>query len=263
MEAGETMLQHVGGGTPTTTLGGLPILAVNLRDAAQILVDAALRARGRNQLPFYSTSANGHVIALAYDDVAFQDLILAADQIHADGMPMVLLSRFVCKHPLPERVATTDLVHVVAELAEKSGTSFYFLGGTEEVNSLAVANMKAKYPNLVFAGARDGYFSRDEEQRVAAEIVAQKPDILWIGLGVPNEQEFVHRNLERFRGVGVIKTSGGLFDFLAGKNTRAPEWMQKIGMEWLYRLKLEPKRLFLRYLITNPVALWRLLFFSR
>jgi len=80
---------------------------------------------------------------------------------------------------------------------------------------------------------------------------------------VPLEQQFVARNIDKLTGVGVIKTSGGLFDFISGKNSRAPAWMQNVGLEWLYRTILEPRRLLSRYLKTNPIALWQIMFNSR
>ncbi|PXA96898.1 glycosyltransferase [Nostoc sp. 3335mG] len=248
---------------PTTIIGGLPVSLMGMEESARMLVRAALVAREADARPFYSTSANGQVIALASEDQAFKDLLLQADQIHADGMPMVRLSPYVARDEIKERVATTDLIHAVARLAQKAGVSFYFLGATAEINRRAVANMRADYPELVFAGARDGYFTLEDEQRVCAEIARLRPDILWIGLGVPKEQEFVARNIENLRGVGVIKTSGGLFDFLSGKNSRAPKWVQDIGMEWAYRSVLEPRRLLGRYVKTNPTALWHIIFHSK
>jgi exopolysaccharide biosynthesis WecB/TagA/CpsF family protein len=242
-----------------TVLGGLPIANIGIDATAEQFVAIALQARGKNGLPFYSTSANGQVIAMASQEPEFKKLLLCADQIHADGMPMVLLSRHVAKHPLTERVATTDLVHAVAREAAKAGVSFYFLGAQEEVNKLAVERMQEKYPSLIFAGRRNGYFSAEEEEAVIEDINRARPDILWIGLGVPGEQKFVVRNLQKLRGIGVIKTSGGLFDFLSGKNSRAPEWMQNLGLEWLYRTMLEPRRLTRRYLVTNPIAVREIL----
>lgn len=246
-----------------TLIGGLPVSIMDMEDSARMLVRAALRARGKNLLPYYSTSANGQVIALAGEDAAFRALLLNADQIHADGMPMVRLSSIVGQEEIKERVATTDLVHSVARLSQKAGVRFFFLGATPEINRRAVANMQRKYPELIFSGSRDGYFSIDDEPQVVAEIMATRPDIVWIGLGVPKEQEFVARNLERFRGVGVIKTAGGLFDFLSGKNSRAPAWMQNLGLEWLYRTILEPRRLLGRYIKTSPAALWQIFFNSK
>jgi exopolysaccharide biosynthesis WecB/TagA/CpsF family protein len=246
-----------------TTIGGLPITTLDRKGSAQLLIETALRARGNGERPFYSTSANGQVIALARHDPAFRELFLQADQIHPDGMPMVHLSSLVSRTPLRERVATTDLIHDVAALAGKAGVSFYFLGATPEVNSAAVERVQQAYPKLTFAGARSGYFDPDQEIAVVDEIARLRPDILWIGLGVPLEHRFVSRHIDRLRGVGVIKTSGGLFDFLSGRNSRAPLWMQAVGLEWAYRTMLEPRRLLLRYLSTNLVAVWQILMHSK
>jgi N-acetylglucosaminyldiphosphoundecaprenol N-acetyl-beta-D-mannosaminyltransferase len=251
------------GEEPTTTIGGLPITASDRQASARLLVDTALRARGQKQRPFYSTSANGQVIALARSDAAFRDLLLEADQIHPDGMPMVLLSSLVSRVPLRERVATTDLIHDVAALAEDAGVSFYFFGGTPEVNRAAVLQMTKAYPKLTIIGARSGYFEPEQEADIVEEISSLRPDILWIGLGVPLEQRFVSRNIDRLHGVGVIKTSGGLFDFLSGRNSRAPRWMQAAGLEWVYRTILEPRRLLGRYLRTNAIAVWQIVMHSK
>lgn len=244
---------------PTTILGGLPIVRAGLEESAQGFVDHALAARGMSARPLYSTSANGQVIAMCAQDPALMALMLQADQIHADGMPMVMFSKLYSSKPVLERVATTDLVHAVARKAEAAGVSFYFLGGTEEVNAKAVDAMHKTYPNLTIAGRRNGYFTPEQEEAVIADIVRACPDILWVGLGMPLEQKFVLRNLDRLSGIGIVKTAGGLFDFVSGKNRRAPKWMQRAGLEWAFRLWLEPRRLAIRYLLTNPIALQALI----
>lgn len=244
---------------PTVILGRLPVVQADIETSAAGFVEEALARRGSGRRPFYSTSANGQVLALCGQDRGFLDLMLQADQIHADGMPMVLYSRLRSKLPLPERVATTDLVHAVARRASEADVSFYFLGASEEVNARSVEAMRKAYPDLRIAGRRNGYFPAAEEEAVIAEVNAARPDIVWIGMGVPLEQRFVARNLDRLTNVGVVKTSGGLFDFLSGKNARAPGWMQAAGLEWLYRTWLEPKRLGMRYLTTNPVAIHALI----
>ena len=95
--------------------------------------------------------------------------------------------------------------------------------------------------------------------RAGREIDGLAPDILWLAMGVPAEQRFVAAHAHEMPHVGMIKTSGGLFNFLSGKNSRAPAWMQDAGLEWLYRMALEPRRLFWRYFVTNPVAIWQML----
>lgn len=248
---------------PTVVLGGLAIAVQDRGEAARLMNDWAIARRGRDLPPLYVTSANGQVLSNCATDPEIRALFGEADLIHADGTPMVVASRFVSARPLPERLATTDLVHDSAKVAETTGTRFYFLGGSPDVNAKAVANMRALYPKLVFAGARDGYFKREDEDALVAEINAAAPDILWIGFGVPLEQRFVSRNRHRLTGVGLIKTSGGLFDFLSGAKSRAPGLMQRLGLEWFYRMMLEPKRLGRRYLTTNPHALWLLATRSR
>jgi exopolysaccharide biosynthesis WecB/TagA/CpsF family protein len=108
-------------------------------------------------------------------------------------------------------------------------------------------------------GHRHGYFSRDQEPAIVRSINLARPDILWIGMGAPAEQQFVIRNRQHLRGVGIIKTAGGLFDFLSGRARRAPPWMQTAGLEWAFRTMLEPRRLAGRYMMTNPHALFLLL----
>jgi N-acetylglucosaminyldiphosphoundecaprenol N-acetyl-beta-D-mannosaminyltransferase len=116
------------------------------------------------------------------------------------------------------------------------------------------------YPDLKIVGYCGGYLRRDgDEERIIDAINAVQPDILWLGLGVPGEQSFAIRHRDRLRGVGLIKTSGGLFDYISGKNSRAPAWMQSAGLEWAYRTYLEPRRLAGRYFVTNPHALFLLL----
>ncbi|WP_245572799.1 WecB/TagA/CpsF family glycosyltransferase [Lichenihabitans psoromatis] len=240
-------------------LGGLPIAVMDRAESALLLDRAGAPDRPLGRRPLYVTSANGEVMSRAASEPAIHRLFEAADLIHADGQAMVVASRYVGAPPLPERVATTDLFHDVARLAERSGTSFYLLGGTAETMALAEAAIRAAYPALVIAGARNGYIEAADEDAVAAEINRLRPGILWIGMGVPREQSFATRHLDRLTDVGAIKTSGGLFDFLSGRRTRAPQWMQTAGLEWLYRTMLEPRRLAVRYLTTNPHAVYLML----
>src|SRR5439155_10938724 len=107
---------------------------------------------------------------------------------------------------------------------------------------------------LVIAGSRDGFFGPEEEFEIVEEINATRPDILWVGMGVPAEQSFALRYRRHLPEVGIIKTSGGLFDFLSERVSRAPQWMQAAGLEWVYRMLLDPRRLAGRYLTTSPHA---------
>jgi len=248
------------GNVPVVMIGGLPIAVIDRARSAQLMVDVALRRRGTALRPLIFTSANGQVLSMCARQPSVRDLFLDADLIHADGMPLVLASRLFHKAPLPERVATTDLFHDVARVAQPSGARMFLLGAAKSVMSRAVQRVRALYPHLIIVGHDGGYLRREgDEERIVEAINKARPDILWIGLGVPAEQSFALRYRDRLRGVGVIKTCGGLFDFLSGKNPRAPEWMQNAGLEWAYRTYLEPRRLARRYLMTNPHALFLLL----
>ncbi len=243
----------------SVSVGGLPIAVLDRSQSARLMVDAAIARRGDGRPPAVITSANGQVISMCARDPELRRLFLAADLIHADGTPLVFASRLRCRTPLPERVATTDLFHDVARLAEARGASFYLLGGSANVIEQAVRNVRLTYPRLAIAGYRNGYFKDSEAGQVVAAINNARPDVLWVGMGAPAEQQFSLRYRASLDNVGVIKTSGGLFDFLSGKNPRAPMWMQTAGLEWLFRLAIEPRRLLLRYLMTNPHALYLLL----
>lgn len=245
---------------PVATIGGLPIAVVDRAKSAQLMVDIALSRRNTAQRPLIFTSANGQVLSMCARHPEVRDLFLAADLIHADGMPMVFISRLFHKMPLPERVATTDLFYDVAPVAQKRGARIFLLGAAKSVVDQAEHRVRELYPDLDIVGYRCGYLRRDgDEEQIVDAINRAKPDILWLGLGTPTELEFALRNRDRLRGVGLIKTSGGLFDFLSGKNSRAPAWMQRAGLEWAYRIYLEPRRLAIRYLMTNPHALFLLL----
>jgi exopolysaccharide biosynthesis WecB/TagA/CpsF family protein len=228
------------------------------------MVDHSLERRGLWRYPAYITSTNGEVTYRCAVDKTERSLFLQADAIHADGMPHVFVSRLRGAVPLPERVATSDLFFDVAARAEAAGATMFMLGATEESNDAAVTSVKQRFPNLLIVGSRHGFFqNHDQEAEVCEQIAKLEPDILWISMGVPREQEFIIRNRHRLTSVGVIKTSGGLFDFLSGSKRRAPQWVQDAGFEWLWRACLEPKRLGWRYLKTNPLALYLLLTKSR
>jgi exopolysaccharide biosynthesis WecB/TagA/CpsF family protein len=244
---------------PAEMIGGLPIAVMSRAQSAQLMTDLAAARRNSNQPALVFTSANGQVLSMCAQDPETRSLFMGADAIHADGMPLVLASQWLCRRPLPERVATTDLFHDVARLAERRGTTFYMLGADDATIALAVRRARLFYPRLRICGYHSGYFSREQESEIVAKIDAAGPDILWVGMGVPHELSFAARNRHQLHRVGIIKTSGGLFDFLSGKNRRAPDLMQTAGLEWAYRTFLEPQRLAGRYLMTNPHAAFLLL----
>lgn len=262
MRRSEDMTGWLSGTFPAAIVGGMRIAALGIDETAAMMINAA-RERPRGGRPLYMTSSNGEVLAYYNDRAGMAPLFDGADMISADGQPLVLMSRILCTHPLPERVATTDLFPAVARAASGSGVSFYLYGATPDENHKAVEAVRRQYPSLHIAGHTHGFHQGSDLELKVAEIDALAPDILWLGLGVPREQLFVAAWAGRLRHVGIIKTSGGLFNFLSGTHSRAPGWMRRCGLEWAFRVWLEPRRLFWRYAITNPVALIHMIRKSR
>lgn len=239
------------------TIGGLRLAVLDREQTADFMVEAVYPNRRINR-PLYLTSANGEVLSRCSTEPMTDRLFRAADLINADGQPLVMVSKLRSLNPLPERVATTDLFHDVARKAEELGLTFYLFGANEAENKAAIANVRRAYPALKIVGYSHGYLRGAALRAKVDEINALAPDFLWVALGVPYEQAFVDEFMSRLGNVGVIKTSGGLFNFLSGSRPRAPRWMQIVGLEWAWRLWLEPRRLFWRYLTTNPHALYLL-----
>ncbi|HEY3677991.1 MAG TPA: WecB/TagA/CpsF family glycosyltransferase [Bradyrhizobium sp.] len=239
------------------TLGGLRLAVLDIEQTANFMIDMLVPVRRINR-PLYLTSANGEVLSRCSTEPMTERLFRVADLINADGQPLVTISRFKSPTPLPERVATTDLFDVVARKAEALGLSFYMFGADQAENAAAVACVQSKYPKLRIVGHSHGYLRGEALRDKVDEINALAPDYLWVALGVPYEQAFVEEFAPRLSNIGVIKTSGGLFNFLSGSRVRAPKWMQTVGLEWAWRIWLEPRRLFWRYLTTNPRALYLL-----
>jgi N-acetylglucosaminyldiphosphoundecaprenol N-acetyl-beta-D-mannosaminyltransferase len=247
---------------PRISLGGLRLAVLDMEETADFMIDAVQPER-RADRPLYMTSANGEVLARCSTEPMTEGLFRSADLINADGQPLVTVSRLTSKTPLPERVATTDLFHIVARRAEAAGLTFYMFGANEAENETAVANVRRLYPRLRIVGNSHGYLRGEALRAKVAEINALAPDYLWVALGVPYEQAFVDEFASHLTNVGIIKTSGGLFNFLSGSRARAPRWMQAVGLEWAWRTWLEPRRLLWRYLSTNPRALYLLFRQSR
>jgi exopolysaccharide biosynthesis WecB/TagA/CpsF family protein len=247
---------------PRISLGGLRLAVLDIEQTADFMIEMVFPKR-RVDRPLYLTSANGEVLARCSTEPMTGRLFRAADLINADGQPLVAVSWLQSRMPLPERVATTDLFHVVARKAQAAGLTFYMFGADEAENAAAVDKVQRMYPGLRIVGRSHGYLRGQALRDKVAEINALAPDYLWVALGVPYEQAFVEEFAPQLSNVGVIKTAGGLFNFLSGSRIRAPLWMQRVGLEWAWRIWLEPRRLFWRYFTTNPRALFLLFNKSR
>lgn len=215
----------------------------------------AARSSGVKGPPRLVFDVNGHGISMAANDLQYRQLMCEADIIHADGGFLVTLSRLFTRRPIAERSATTDLFHDFAAECVQHRLSVFLLGGIEAVNSECAESMAKKYPGLIIAGRRHGYFDISEELSIVEEINKCSPDVLWVGLGKPNEQSFSVRWRHALSARWVV-TCGGCFNYVTGHYQRAPKWMQAANVEWIHRALSNPRHLLWRYLTTSPHALW-------
>ena len=199
--------------------------------------------------PHQHVVVNADKILKAKNDPELKNIIEKCDIINADGMAVVWASRLLGK-PLKQRITGIDLMYALFEMANKRGYGVYFLGAKEDIVSSVSGICSQKYPNMRIAGFRNGYWTEPEEYGVVSAIRESRPDILFVAISSPKKELFLKKYLLEMN-VPFVMGVGGSFDVFAGKTSRAPFWMQKAGLEWLFRLAQEPGRMWRRYLIGN------------
>ncbi len=227
-------------------LFSIPIDALTLEEALD-RVDETIARGGRLRIGVVNAAK---IVSMRSNDL-LRDSVLSSDLILADGVSVVWAARMLGR-PLPERVAGIDLMMGMLRRGNERGYGVFCLGATDGVLDAVAARLAVDYPNLRLAGRRNGYFSEEEEGEVAGLVASAKPDILLVAITSPKKEKFLARWADRM-GVPVCHGVGGSFDVYAGKVRRAPERWQRLGLEWLYRVKQEPRRLWRRYLTTNTV----------
>ena len=221
-----------------------PIDILTMRETVEKAVNA-MRSRARMQHVALNVAK---FVNMRTDSVLRED-VKASDLVGIDGMGIVFAARWLGL-AVPERVAGIDLFKEILAVCEKEGFRPFLLGATPQVLERAVSVIKSEHPALQLAGLRNGYFSPDQEEGIVKEITESKADCLFIGMPTPRKERFLSRNRDRM-GVPFIMGVGGSFDVVAGHVKRAPEMMQSMGLEWLYRVYQEPKRMWWRYAKTN------------
>ena len=216
-------------------------------------LDAARVAVAGKRPPLLVIAINPEKVMKAQSDVELRDFIEHAGLRIADGVGIVLASRLRGGR-VRSRVTGVDLMLQLIEEAANQGWRVFLLGARPEVNEAAASELLRRFPSLTIAGRRDGYFSPDDAEGIAAEIAATAADLLFVALGSPAQERFLLQWGER-SGTKVRMGVGGSFDVLAGRVPRAPAAMRRAGLEWLYRLYREPWRL--RRMLVLPVFLVR------
>jgi exopolysaccharide biosynthesis WecB/TagA/CpsF family protein len=222
---------------------GFRLDLVTLEEATNWVMKAAKQA-GPTAL---AVSFNPELVMAALQDPTIAEVLRSADLAYPDGVGAVWAARRGLQpgpalDPGPQRVAGIDLAQQVLEGAAVAGLPVYLLGAQPGVAEEAARRQRRTWPELQVAGCRDGYFSADEEAAVVAAVRASGAAILLVAMGAPRQETLLHRHREEW-GAGVALGVGGSFDVWAGRTARAPDWIRRAGVEWLYRLMREPKRL--------------------
>jgi N-acetylglucosaminyldiphosphoundecaprenol N-acetyl-beta-D-mannosaminyltransferase len=199
-------------------------------------------------------TANASHLCMMRHDPELTLACRAANLTLADGMSVVWALR-ASAQPVPERLAGVDLMARLLAAAREHGLRIYFLGARHEVVTALVERSRVQHPGIKITGFRDGYFGVDDHLGIVEEIRASRPDILFVGMPSPFKETWCERHRERLE-VPVIMGVGGAFDVLAGFIKRAPRWAQALGLEWSWRLLMEPRKLWKRYLTTNIEFIW-------
>ena len=210
------------------------------------LVNEWIEADNKNK---YITAINVSKLVMLQKDSKLSDYVLKSSITIGDGISVYLATRLI-GNPIPERITGADLMEDLLQLANERGYKVFFLGSTPHVLDKVISKCQAQYPNLNIVGRQDGYFKKDEEYSVVREIASTDPDILLVALGLPQKEYFVDDYIGQLNS-SVILPVGGTFDVYGGVKKRAPLWVQKLGIEWLWRSVYDRSRarLVLRSLI--------------
>ncbi len=198
-----------------------------------------------------------HMIMESFDNPEYARKVNAADFVIPDGMPLVWMEKLQGENGAA-RVRANDLMIQLCAFAEKNDLSVGFYGGKQTVIDAILERARKDFPNLKIAYVFSPPFrplTATEDAEITAEINAKKPDILFMGLGCPKQENWMSAHKDKLK--SVMLGVGASFDFFAGNVKESPEWLGKLGLEWLFRLTQEPKRLWRRYLILNPRFVWQ------
>lgn len=203
----------------------------------------------KTKTPLHLMGVNADKINEVNENELMKEIVNKCGIINADGASVILASKYL-KKPLPERVAGVDLMQDLVKLSEDKGYSIYLLGAKQEVVEKTADVLKERHPQLKVLGTHNGYFKEENWPEISKELKSLKPDFVFVGITSPIK-EYLIEFLQNDGNDSVFMGVGGSFDVISGNIPRAPKWMQKCNLEWLFRVMQEPKRLFKRYFVGN------------
>ncbi len=234
---------------------GVPLCRLTTNEFIDLLLRETLdRCADPSQPPFFVTYLNAACSNLAAQLPDYREILHQADVVYADGQAIVWASRWVGS-PVPERVNAADFFISFSQRCAQASLRLFFVGSAQDIAEQAAHRMMQQVPGLKIVGALSGFFEGEGED-VIARIKAASPDILIVGRSVPLQERWAWKHRLEF-GAKAIWCVGALFEYYSGHRLRAPVWMRRAGLEWLFRLLLEPRRLWRRYVIGNIIFVWR------
>lgn len=237
---------------PVVDVLGIPIARLDL---AGVLARVTEAIEQPSPTPIVLAYANAHTCNLAVEQPDFLRALQRVDIVYPDGNGP-RLAAWLAGTALPRRMTGADWIHDLCELACARGFGLYFLGARPGVAAAAAQALQRAHPGLQILGTHDGYFSPSAWPAIEQEIRSLRPEILIVGMASPHQESWMLEVAPRL-GVRVIWGAGGMFDYASGRLRRAPSWMRRLGLEWLGRMLVEPRRLLSRYLLGIPRFLAR------
>ncbi|MGZ3714258.1 MAG: WecB/TagA/CpsF family glycosyltransferase [Ktedonobacterales bacterium] len=232
-------------------------LGLGIDEMAPAEAVETIRGLWRSRLKSRIFFVNAHCFNMATADEQYRNSLDAADLVLADGSGMLLASRLL-RVPIQHNLNGTDLVPLLCGAAAEEGRSVFLLGARPGVAERAAARLQEGYPGLRIAGIQHGYFASEESEAIISRINAAKPDMLLVAMGVPLQEQWITDHFTALD-VPVSLAVGALLDFFSNTVPRAPRLFRRLGIEWLYRLYREPRRLWRRYMVGNVTFLSRVL----
>lgn len=230
----------------------LRLTNVSMQDALNAM-DAALVA----QVPTKIAFVNADCVNIAARNADYRQDLAAMDWVFVDGIGMKIAGKLL-NQPIRANVNGTDLFPLLCADLARSRRSLFLLGAKPGVAQAAAQWATQRFPELLIAGTQDGYFTEAQTASVLAQIRSTQPDVILVAMGAPRQEAWINRHMND-TGATLALGVGGLFDYFSGNIPRAPMWMQRGGLEWIFRLLQEPTRLWRRYLLGNWLFLARIL----
>lgn len=215
---------------------GIKVNAVDMKTAMETIEEFI-----RSGKPHMIVTADSSGVVLAQGDPELREIINSADLVTPDSIGILWAAKR-CGTPLPERVSGVDIVELLCKRAAETGYKVFLLGAAPGIAGEAAYTLQQRYPGLTIAGTHHGFFKPEESDAIVRKIREAKPDVLFVAMGQPIQEKWIREHMEELQ-VPVSMGVGGTLDVLSGRVNRAPKWMQRHGLEWVYRLASNPRKI--------------------